>query len=97
MLRPAMTGREFQGAKPPRAVHGMMFGLLGPPGRVCGYRGFMPSTATPRGRTTPDPNVLALARLALPDPDDLTETAVIAVYRTLASPETRLALGNWIY
>ena len=38
---------EFQGAKPPRAVHRVMFGLLGPPGRVCGYRGFMPSTATP--------------------------------------------------
>src|SRR5215472_14723284 len=63
---------EFQGAKPPRAVHRVMFGLLGPPGRVCGYRGFMPSTATPRGRTTLDPNVLALARLALPDSDDLT-------------------------
>jgi hypothetical protein len=72
VLRPAMTGREFQEAKPPRAVHRVMFGLLGPPGPVRGYRGFMPSTATPRGRTTPDPKVFALAGRALPDPDDLT-------------------------
>jgi mannose-6-phosphate isomerase-like protein (cupin superfamily) len=76
LLQPAMTGREFQDvaqyAKPPRAVQRVMFGLLGPPGRVCGYRGFIPSAATRHGRTTPDPAVLALAGLALQDPDDLT-------------------------
>jgi hypothetical protein len=49
-----------------------MFGLLGPIGRMRGYRGIYPEYCHPHGRTTPDPAVLALARLAPPGRDDLT-------------------------
>jgi hypothetical protein len=72
LLQLAMTGREFQDARPPRAAQRVM--LLGPLGRVCGYRGIYPGYCHPRGRTTPDPNVLAVAGLAPPDPNDLTGT-----------------------
>lgn len=75
-LQLALTGREFQDvaqfAKPPRAVQRVMFGLLGPIGRMRGYRGIYPEYCHPHGRTTPDPAVLALARLAPPGRDDLT-------------------------
>ena len=74
-LQLALTGREFQDvaqfAKPPRAVQRVMFGLLGPIGRMRGYRGIYPEYCHPHGRTTPDPAVLALAGLAPPDQDDL--------------------------
>jgi hypothetical protein len=76
LLQLAMIGREFQDvaqfAKPPRAVQRVMFGLLGPIGRMRGYRGIYPEYCHPHGRTTPDPAVLALARLAPPGRDDLT-------------------------
>ena len=78
LLQLAMIGREFQDvsqfAKPPRAVQRVMFGLLGPIGRMRGYRGVYPEYCHPHGRTTPDPAVLALAGLAPPEPDDLTRT-----------------------
>jgi hypothetical protein len=76
LLQPAMTGREFrdvaQYARPPHAVQRVM--LLGPLGQVCGYRGIYPGYCHPRGRTAPDPNVLVVAGLAPPDPNDLTGT-----------------------
>jgi len=78
LLQLAMIGREFQDvaqyAKPPRAVRRVVFGLLAPLGRACGYRGVYPEYCHPHGRTTPDPAVLALAGLAPPDRDDLTGT-----------------------
>jgi mannose-6-phosphate isomerase-like protein (cupin superfamily) len=78
LLQLAMIGREFQDvsqfAKPPRAVQRVMFGLLGPIGRMRGYRGVYPEYCHPHGRTIPDPAVLALAGLAPPEPDDLTRT-----------------------
>ena len=44
----ALIGRAFQKvmqfSKPPRAVQRVMFGLLGPIGRMRGYRGIIPST-----------------------------------------------------
>ena len=74
LLQLAMTGRGFQDvaqfANPPRAVQRVMFGLLGPIGRMCGYREIYPEYCHPHGRT-PDPAVLALAGLAPPDQDDL--------------------------
>lgn len=73
LLQLAMIGREFQDviqfAKPPRAVQQVMFGLLGPLGRMRGYRGVYPEYCHPHGRTAPDPAVLALAGLAPPDSD----------------------------
>jgi hypothetical protein len=76
LLQLAMTGREFQDVaqygRPPRAVQrGDAARALG---RVCGYRGIYPEYCHPRGRTTRDPNVLAVAGLAPPDPNDLTGT-----------------------
>ena len=72
LLQLAMTGRGFQDvaqfAKSPRAVQRVMFGLLGPIGRMRGYRGIYPEYCHPHGRTTPDPAVLALAGLAPPRP-----------------------------
>jgi hypothetical protein len=43
-----------------------MFGLLGPIGRLRGYRGIYPQYCDPHGHTTPDPAVLAIAGLAPP-------------------------------
>lgn len=78
LLQIAMIGREFQDViqfpKPPHAVQQVMFGLLGPLGRLRGYRGVYPEYSRPHGRTTPDPAVLALAGLAPPEPDDLNRT-----------------------
>jgi hypothetical protein len=76
LLQLAMIGREFQDvahyARPPHAVQRVM--LLGPLGRLCGYRGIYPEYCHPHGRTTPDPNVLVVAELAPLDPNDLTGT-----------------------
>jgi quercetin dioxygenase-like cupin family protein len=70
LLQLALIGREFQDVmrftKPPRAVQAVMFGLLGPLGRMRGYRGIYPEYSHPHGHTTPDPAVLAIARLAPP-------------------------------
>jgi hypothetical protein len=52
-------------SKPPRAVQRVMFGLLGPIGRMRGYRGIYPRVLLPDSRTT-DPAVLAIAGLAPP-------------------------------
>ena len=71
LLQLALIGREFQDVmrftKPPRAVQTVMFGLLGPVGRISGYRGMCPEYSYPRGHTAPDPAVLAVAGLAPPD------------------------------
>lgn len=48
-------------------VQRVMFGLLGPIGRMRGYRGIYPQYCHPHGRTTPDPAVLAIAGMAPPD------------------------------
>ena len=45
----------------------------GPAGRVCSFRGSYPGCCHPHGRTH-DPDVLALAGLASPDPNVLTAT-----------------------
>lgn len=70
-LQLAVIGQEFQDVlrftKPPHAVQSVMFGLLGPVGRMRGYRSTYPEYSRPQGRTTPDPEVLALAGLAPPD------------------------------
>ena len=70
LLQLALIGREFQDVmrftKPPRAVQAVMFGLLGPLGRMRGYRGIYPEYSHPHGHTMPDPAVLAIARLAPP-------------------------------
>ncbi len=51
LLQLAMIGREFQDviqfAKPPHAVQQVMFGLLGPLGRMRSYRGSIASILTP--------------------------------------------------
>jgi len=57
-----------------KKMHPQRVMLLGPLGRVCGYRGIYPEYRHPRGRTIPDPNVLAVAGLGPPDPNDLTGT-----------------------
>lgn len=71
LLQLALTGREFQDVvrftRPPRAVQTMMFGLLGPVGRMRGYRGLYPEYCRPHGRMVPDPAVLAIAGLAPAD------------------------------
>lgn len=71
LLQLALIGREFQDVmrftKPPHAVQTVMFGLLGPIGRIRGYRGIYPEYSHPHGHTTPDPAVLAIAVLAPPD------------------------------
>jgi quercetin dioxygenase-like cupin family protein len=71
LLQLALIGREFQDVmrftKLPRAVQTVMFGLLGPIGRMRGYRGIYPEYSHPHGRTTPDPAALAIAGLAPPD------------------------------
>ena len=71
LLQLALIGREFQDVirftRPPRAVQTMMFGLLGPAGRLRGYRGLYPEYSRPHGRTTPDSAVLAIAGLGPPD------------------------------
>jgi quercetin dioxygenase-like cupin family protein len=70
-LQLAVIGQEFQDVvrftKPPRAVQSVMFGLLGPVGRMRGYHSTYPEYSRPQGRTTPDPEVLALAGLTPPD------------------------------
>ena len=70
LLQLALIGREFQDVmrftRPPRAVQAVMFGLLGPLGRMRGYRGIYPEYSHPHGHTTPDPAVLAIVRLAPP-------------------------------
>jgi hypothetical protein len=71
LLQMAVIGQEFQDVvrftHPPRAVQAVMFGLLGPIGRMRGYRGIYPQYSRPHGRTTPDPAVLTIAGLAPPD------------------------------
>ena len=71
MLQLALIGREFQDVirftKPPRAFQKVMFGLLVPIGRMRGHRGIYPEYSHPQGRTTPDPEVLAIAGLGPPD------------------------------
>jgi quercetin dioxygenase-like cupin family protein len=71
LLQLAVIGREFQDVmrftRPPRAVQTVMFGLLGPLGRLRGYRGSYPEYSHPQGHTAPDPAVLAIAGLAPPD------------------------------
>jgi quercetin dioxygenase-like cupin family protein len=71
LLQLAVIGREFQDVmrftKPQRAVQTVMFGLLGPVGRMRGYRGSYPECSHPQGHTAPDPAVLAIAGLAPPD------------------------------
>jgi len=71
LLQLALIGREFQDVirftRPPRAVQTMMFGLLGPVGRLRGYRRLYPEYSRPHGRTTPDSDVLAIAGLGPPD------------------------------
>jgi mannose-6-phosphate isomerase-like protein (cupin superfamily) len=70
-LQLALIGQEFQDVvrftRPPRALQMVMFGLLGPIGRLRGYRGSYPEYAHPHGHTTPDPDVLAIAGLAPPE------------------------------
>ena len=68
----AHPGRS-QYARPPLAVQRVMLGMLGLPAGVCSYRGSYPGCCHPDGRTH-DPNVLALAGLASPDPNVLTAT-----------------------
>lgn len=71
MLQLAVIGREFQDVmrftRPPHPIQTVMFGLLGPIGRIRGYRGIYPEYSHPHGRTKPDPAVLAIAGLAPPD------------------------------
>jgi len=71
LLQLALIGREFHDVmrftKPPRAVQTVMFRLLGPLGRMRGYRGTYPEYSHPHGHTTPDPAVLAIAGLTPPD------------------------------
>jgi len=71
LLQLALTGREFQDVmrftKPPQAVQTVMFGLLGPIGRMRGYRGTYAEYGHPHGHAAPDPAVLAIAGLAPPD------------------------------
>lgn len=70
-LQLAVIGQEYQDVvqftKPPRVLQTVMFGLLGPVGRMRGYRGIYPEYSHPQGHTTPDPAVMALAGLAPPD------------------------------
>jgi hypothetical protein len=71
LLQLALMGREFQDVmwftRPPRAVQRVMLGLLGPVGRMRGYRRTYSEYSHPQGRATPDPAVLAIAGLAPPD------------------------------
>jgi quercetin dioxygenase-like cupin family protein len=69
-LQLALIGQEFQDVirftTPPHAIQTVMFGLLGPIGRMRGYHRIYPEYSHPQGHTTPDQNVLALAGLAPP-------------------------------
>ena len=76
-LQLAVIGQEFQDVirftRPPHAVQTAMFGLLGPVGRMLGYRGIYPQYSSPQGHTTADTVVLALAGLTPPlDPPAAT-------------------------
>jgi hypothetical protein len=66
----ALVGREFADVirftKPPAPVQRMLFGLLGAIGRLRGYRAVYPEYLQPHGRTTPDPEVVAVAGLTPP-------------------------------
>ena len=77
LLQLALIGREFQDVmrftRPPRAVQTVLFGLIGPVGRMRGYRGSYPEYCHPQGHTAPDPAVLAIAGLAPPDNPDAGE------------------------
>jgi mannose-6-phosphate isomerase-like protein (cupin superfamily) len=69
-LQLALLGREFADVirftKPPAAIQKVMFGVLGALGRLRGYRGVYPEYLGPHGRTTPDPQVVALAGITAP-------------------------------
>ncbi len=70
-LQLALIGSEFADVirftKPPAAVQKAMFGLLGALGRLRGYRGIYPEYLGPDGRTTPDPEVVALSGVEPPE------------------------------
>ena len=69
-LQLALTGSEFADVirftKPPVAVQKAMFGLLGALGRLRGQKGTYSEYLRPHGRTTPDPEVVALAGVEPP-------------------------------
>jgi hypothetical protein len=69
-LQLALIGQEFSDvivfAKPPRAVQGVAFGILGALGRLRGYRGIYPEYLRPQARVTPDPAVVTLAGVTPP-------------------------------
>jgi mannose-6-phosphate isomerase-like protein (cupin superfamily) len=66
----ALVAREFSDVlrltKPPAAVQGVLFGVLGAGARLRGYRGVYPEYLGPRGRVTPDPDAVAAAGLTPP-------------------------------
>jgi mannose-6-phosphate isomerase-like protein (cupin superfamily) len=66
-LQMALVGQEFSDVlrltKPPAVVQKVAFSVLGAVARRRGYRGIYPEYLEPHGRTTPDPEAMALAGL----------------------------------
>jgi hypothetical protein len=66
-LQGALIAQEFadvvEFTHPPRAIQKAAIAVLAPIGKLMGYRPLYDRYAHPHGRTTPDPTVVAAARL----------------------------------
>lgn len=69
-LQLALIAREFRDVivftRPPRAVQGPLFAALSAVGRARGLRSIYPEYLDVHGRTEPDPELLALAKIEAP-------------------------------